>query len=319
MTALLGLAALALHVALMLAAAPLLVGVVRWIKARLTGRRGASPLQPWRDLLRLSRKQAIHAEGSSRMLRAAPVTVFAATLAAAALVPSFVLGMASAPVADLLVLAGLLAMARAAAALAGMDAGTAFGGIGASRVVTFAVFAEPAMLLVIFTLALLAGTTNLDAVAGVLHEGTLGLRVSLGLALVAILAVAIAECGRMPSDNPATHLELTMVHEAMALDYAGADLALIEWSGAIRLLLWMSLIAAIFAPFGIAPAGGSPLEWVPGLVAWAAKVLLLATGLAVLESLIARMRLFQVPEFLGVAILLGLLAVIFLFISQGFA
>ncbi len=319
MTAMLSLAALALHVALMLAAAPLLVGLVRWMKARLVGRRGPSPLQPWRDLRRLSRKQAIHAEGSSKLLRATPAIVFAATLAAAALVPSFALGMASAPAADLLVLAGLLAMARGVAALASMDTGTAFGGMGASRAVTFAVFAEPAMLLVIFTLALLAGTTNLNAAIGVLRDGALGLRVSLGLALIAILAVAIVECGRIPTDNPATHLELTMVHEAMALDYAGADLALVEWSGAIRLLLWISLIAAVFAPFGIAPAGGSLLDWALGLIAWAAKVLLLAVGLAVLESLIARMRLFRVPEFLGVAILLGLLAVIFLFISQGFA
>ena len=146
-----------------------------------------------------------------------------------------------------------------------MDVGTAFGGIGGSREMTFAAFAEPGLLLVIFTLALLAGTTNLDSIAALFREGAFGLRVSLGLALIATIAVAIAENARIPVDNPATHLELTMVHEAMVLEYSGSDLALIEWGTALKLLLWMSLIATVFVPFGIAPPAPGAVEWAVGL------------------------------------------------------
>lgn len=318
MSALLSSLALALHLALLLAAAPLLLGLLRLAQARLLGRTGPSPLQPWRDLRRLWRKQSVAAESGSWLLRAAPVVDFAASLAAAALVPSFALGMATAAASDLLVFAGLLGLGRATTALAALDAGTGFGGLGASRSMTFAVFAEPALLLVTFTFTLLAGTSNLDAVAGTVHEGALGLRVSMGLALIAALAVGLVENGRLPTGNPGSHLELAMVHEAMLLDYSGRQLALLEWAAALRLLMWMSLVGIVFAPFGVALAD-APLEWPLGFAAWVGKVLLLAGALALLEASRARMRLFRVPEFLGVAILLGLLAVIFLFISQGFA
>ena len=243
----------------------------------------------------------------------------AATLAAAALVPSFALGMTAAPLADLLVIAGLLGVARCALGLAGMDVGTAFGGIGSSREMMFAVFAEPALLLVIFTLSLLAGSTNLDAVAGALHDGALGLRVSLGLSLIAMLAIAIAENGRIPVDNPATHLELTMVHEAMVLEYSGRHLALIEAAAMLKLLVWLGLIGTIFVPFAIAPAGAPTTAWGLGLLGWAAKMLALLLALAAFETSIAKMRVFRVPEFLGIAVLFALLAVVFLFVSQGFA
>jgi formate hydrogenlyase subunit 4 len=308
-----------LHAALMLAAAPLLAGLLHWVKARLLGRRGASPMQPWRELRLLANKQPVLAENASWLFQAAPAVSFAATLAAAALVPSFALGMTTAPIADLLVIASLLSLGRCAIALAGMDIGTAFGGLGASREMTFAAFAEPGLLLVIFTLALLVGTTNLPIIAEALREGWLGLRLSLGLALVAIIAIALAENDRIPVGNPATHLELTMVHEAMVLEYSGRHLALIEWGAALRLLLWLTLIGTIFVPFGAASPGASPLFWPLGLLAWTAKVGAMAGGLALFETLTARMRLFRVPEFLGVALLLGLLAVIFLFVSQGFA
>ena len=175
-----GLAAEILHLGLMLAAAPLLIGCIRTLKARLLGRVGPPVMQPWHDLIRLARKQPVLAENASFLFAAAPTIGFAATLAAAALVPSFALGMSTAPVADLLVIAGLLALGRCTLALAGMDVGAAFGGIGASREMSFAVFAEPALILAIFTLTLLAGTTNLDGVAAVLREGSSGLRVSLG-------------------------------------------------------------------------------------------------------------------------------------------
>ena len=313
------LAAQFLHIALMLLAAPLLIGLIRRVKSRLLGRSGPPIVQPFRDLQRLLRKQPVLADNASWLFAAAPSLSFAATLAAAALVPSFALGMTTAPLSDLLVIAGLLALSRAVLALAAMDIGTAFGGIGASREMTFAVFAEPALLLVIFTLALLSGSTNLDAIATLLREGTLGLRVSLGLSMIAVVTIAMAENGRIPVDNPATHLELTMVHEAMVLEYSGRHLALIEWGVALRLLLWMTLIGTIFVPFGSGQATGFPPYWPVGALAWAAKIGALALALAGFEVSIAKMRVFRVPEFLGIAVLLGLLGVIFLFVSQGFA
>lgn len=314
----LGLLAQALHMALLLAAAPLVVGVIRTVKARLLGRRGPPLMQPWRDLVRLLRKQPVLAENASFVFRAAPWVTLAGTIVAASLVPSFTLGMTLGPVSDLLVIAGLLTLGRCATALAAMDVGTAFGGIGASREMTFSVYAEPALLLVFLTLALLVGSTNLDMVVSVLRDGNLGLRVSLGLALVALLTVAIAENGRIPVDNPATHLELTMVHEAMVLEYSGRDLALVEAATALKLLVWLCLIAAIFVPFGVA-GSGDPLFWPLGAVFWAAKITVLAVALAVFETSIAKMRVFRVPEFLGAAILLGLLAAVFLFLSTGIA
>lgn len=314
----LGLLAQALHMALMLVAAPVVVGLVRVVKGRLLGRRGPPLMQPWRDLMRLLRKQPVLADNASIVFRAAPWVTLAATAAAAALIPSFTSGMSLGPVSDLLVIAGLLALGRCATALAGMDIGTAFGGIGASREMTFSVYAEPALLLVIFTLAMLAGSTNLDVIASVLRDGNLGLRVSLGLALVAMLTVAIAENGRIPVDNPATHLELTMVHEAMVLEYSGRDLALVEAATALKLTVWLSLIGAIFCPFGMAEAG-DPLFWPLGLMVWVVKIGALAIALALFETSLAKMRVFRVPEFLGVALLLGLLAAVFLFLSTGIA
>jgi formate hydrogenlyase subunit 4 len=319
MSTILALIALLLHLALTLAAAPLVVGVLRRFKARLLGRAGPPVLQPYRDLLRLLRKQEVVAGNASLVFTAAPAIALAASVAAMALVPSFGLGMATAPAADLLLLAGFLAISRVALALAGLDIGTAFGGIGASREMTFAAFAEPAMVLVIFTLALLVGTTNLDAIAAVGRDASLGLRVSLGLALGAALVLALVENGRIPVDNPATHLELTMVHEAMALEYSGWQLALVDATAAIKLTLWMSLIGAIFAPFGMAAPGAAPLYWFLGMAVWAAKLAVLIVLLGLLETGMAKMRVFRVPEFLGVALLLAVLAVVFLFVSQGFA
>jgi formate hydrogenlyase subunit 4 len=319
MTQLAGLLALLVHLGLAVLAAPLLTGLIRAAKARLVGRQGPSVLQPWRDLARLLRKQPVVAEGTSWLFRAAPALSLAAILAALALVPSFAIGMATARLSDLLVIAGLLALSRAVTVLAAMDTGTAFGGIGASREVAFSVFAEPALFLVFFTLALLAGTTNLDAIVHLVASGTLGLRVSLALAFAGLAAVAVAETGRIPVDNPATHLELTMVHEAMVLEYSGRHLALIELGAALKLLLWLSLLAVLFAPMGLAEAAQSTILWLPAMLAWAVKIVVLGLALAAFETTRAKMRVFRVPEFLGVALLLGLLAAIFLFVSQGFA
>ena len=310
--------ALLLHLALMFAAAPVVVGAVRLLKARLLGRAGPPLLQPWRDLRRLLRKQRVVAENASPLFRWAPVVHLASVVAVAALIPSFSLGMATAGASDLLVVAGLLGLGRGVLGLAAMDVGTGFGGLGASRAMLFAVFAEPALLLVFLVFALLLGTTNLDAIAGGLRDGGVGVQASLLLALGALLVVGLVENGRFPADNPATHLELTMVHEAMLLEYSGPSLALLDFAAALRLLCWMSLAAALFAPFGAASAA-APLLWPLGLAAWAGKIGMLAAGLALLESGTAKLRIFRVPELLGVAVLLGLLAALFLFVSQGFA
>lgn len=319
MSTILGFVALCLHMAITLAVSPLVVGAIRRFKARILGRAGPPLLQPYRDLFRLLRKQQVSAGNASAVFDHAPAIALASTIAAVALVPSFTLGMSTAGAADLLLIGGLLGIGRAALALAGMDIGTAFGGIGASREMLFAAFAEPALMLVVITLALLAGTTNLDVIASVLGSGVLGLRVSLALALGALMAVAIVECGRIPVDNPATHLELTMVHEAMVLEYSGRHLALIELAAALKLLLWFSLIATVFVPVGLAPPGVAPLSWAVGMLFWAGKMAVLGVMLAVFETTRAKMRVFRVPEFLGVAMLLAMLAAVLLLVSQGFA
>lgn len=308
-----------LHMALMLAAAPVLIGVIRVLKARLLGRRGPPVLQPWRDLLRLVLKRPVIATSATPVFRPAPLLALGATCAAAALVPSFAGGMVFAGAADLLVIAGLLGLARITQAAAALDTGTPFGGMGASREMAFATFAEPALLLSVLIFAMLAGTTNLDAVAAALREAPPGLRVSLGLAALAMLAVAVAENARIPVDNPSTHLELTMVHESGLLEYSGPDLAVWDLQTALKLLLWFSLLAALFVPFGLAPPGAGPLAWLGGLVAWVIKMGALAAALASFEVSIAKMRIFRVAEFLGAALLLALLAAVFLFVSTGLA
>jgi formate hydrogenlyase subunit 4 len=314
-----GLVTQAIHLALMLAAAPLLVGVVNALKARLMGRRGPHPLQPWRDLFKLLHKRPILADGASIVSRAAPYLALAATLVAAALVPSFAYGMLLAPMADLLLVGGLLALARVALALNGHDAGTPAGGLGAAREMTFAVFAEPALLVSVMVFAVLIGNTNVDAIGAGFSDGLVGLRVSLLFAALALMAVALAENARVPVDNPATHLELTMVHEAMLLEASGRHLALWQMQAALKLLLWLALLAALFMPFGTAPAGSGPFAWGIGLLLWCGKIALLALALAVTESAIAKMRVFRVPEFLGGALLLALLAAALIFVSTGLA
>lgn len=305
------------QMALVLLLAPLLTGFVRTVKARLLRRRGPSILQPYRDLARLLRKEVVLAENASWLFRTTPYLVVAATWVAAALVPTFATGLIFSWTADLIAIIALLASARFFLALAGMDVGTSFGGIGSSREVMIASLAEPAMIMIVFTLALVAGSTQLSTVATVLAGPEVGLRVSLGLALVALVMVAIAENGRIPVDNPATHLELTMVHEAMVLEYSGRHLAMIELAAAIKLLLYVSLIAAVFAPWGIVPAGGGGAgAWAASLLAYAAKLAVGGFLLALFETAIAKMRVFRVPDFLGAALMLGLLGTLLLFVSR---
>jgi formate hydrogenlyase subunit 4 len=301
---------------LVLLLAPLLIGFVRKVKARLLRRRGPSVVQPYRDLLRLLRKEVVLAESASWLFRAAPYVIFAATWVAAALVPTFATGLMFSWSADLIAIVALLASARFFLALAGLDVGTSFGGIGSSREVMIASLAEPAMIMIIFTLALLAGTTQLSEIAGFMLQSDVGLRVSLGLALVALIMVAIAENARIPVDNPATHLELTMVHEAMVLEYSGRHLALIEAAAALKLLLYVSLLACLFLPWGLAANDASLRANAVGAGAWLAKLALGGLMLAMFETAIAKMRVFRVPEFLGAALMLGLLGTLLLFVSR---
>ncbi len=301
---------------LVLALAPLLIGFVRLIKARLVARQGPPLLQPYRDLIRLLRKEVVLANNASWLFRAIPYLLFAATWVAAALVPTFAYGLIFSWSADLIAIVALLGTARFLLALAGLDIGTSFGGIGSSREVMFATIAEPAMLMIVFTLALIVGSTQLSAMAAFLSSGHVGIHVSLGMAVIALIIVAIAENARIPVDNPATHLELTMVHEAMVLEYSGRHLALIDLSADLKLLLYLSLIACLFVPWGIAPPGADFAAFAVGAIAYIAKIAAFGFMLAVFETSIAKMRVFRVPDFLGVALMLGLLATLLMFVSR---
>jgi formate hydrogenlyase subunit 4 len=301
---------------LVLLLAPLLTGYVRKLKARLLRRQGPPLIQPYRDLLRLMRKEVVLAESASWLFRVIPYLIFAATWVAAALVPTFQTGLLFSWSADLIAIIALLGSARFFQALAGLDVGTSFGGIGSSREMMIASLAEPAMIMIVFTLALIAGSTQLSTMAGYLVSPAVGLRVSLGLALLALIMVAIAENGRIPIDNPATHLELTMVHEAMVLEYSGRHLALIELSAALKLILYVSLIACLFLPWGLAVAGAGPAALAIGVAAYLGKLAGIGFLLALFETMTAKMRVFRVPEFLGAALMLGLLATLLRFVSR---
>jgi formate hydrogenlyase subunit 4 len=304
-----------LQMLLVLALAPGLLGVTRKIRARLLRRVGPSVFQPYRDLAKLMRKEAVVADSASWLFRSAPYMIFVATWVAAALVPTFATGLIFNWTADLIALTALLGSARFFLALVGMDVGTSFGGIGSSREGMFATLAEPAMIMIVFSVALIAGSTQLSTI--VVHTlSHVELRVSLGLALVGLMIVALAENARIPVDNPSTHLELTMVHEAMILEYSGRHLAVIEMAAALKLLLYISLIACIFVPWGLAPQGAGPAEWAIGVIAYMLKMTVLAALLAVFEVSIAKMRVFRVPEFLGAALMLGFLGVLLLFVSR---
>jgi formate hydrogenlyase subunit 4 len=306
----------ACQMALVVLLAPLLTGVIRKVKARLLRRQGPSLIQPYRDLLRLFRKEAVVAENASWLFRVAPYLIFATTWVAAAVIPTFATGLIFSWTADLIAIIALLGSARFFLALAGMDVGTSFGGIGSSREAMIATLAEPSMLLIIFALALVAGSTQLSTIAAFMSSPAVGLRVSLAIALVALVMVALAENARIPVDNPATHLELTMVHEAMVLEYSGRHLAMIELAASLKLLLYISLIACIFVPWKLAAAEAGPAAYLAGFIAYLAKLAIAGTLLALFETSVAKMRVFRVPEFLGAALMLALLATLLRFVSR---
>ena len=294
-----------------MAGAPLVVGLTRQVRARWEGRVGGGILQPWRDIVKQLGKQQITPRGTTVVFAAAPAVVAGSALSIAAIAPLVATGSPLDASADLFAVVGLLFVGTVALTLAGIDTGTSFGGMGASREITIAALVEPTILLAVFAVSMPAGSANLGAVVAhtVSHPAQV---VSLAavLAFTALVIVIVAETGRLPVDNPATHLELTMVHEAMILEYAGPRLALAEWAAGMRLTVLLALLANLFAPWGI--AGGHPgaVDIVVGLAAVATKVAMLAGLLATVEVFVAKLRLFRVPELLAGSFLLALLAVV---------
>ncbi len=298
-----------LQVILFVATAPLLAGWIKKLKCWSQNRRAPSVLQPYQDLFKLVRKETVVAEGASWVFHMAPYIIFSVAVLAAAIVPLVAVQLPTARMADVIVLVGFFGLARFFQALAGMDIGTAFGGMGSSREMTVASLAEPAMLMAVFTLAVSMSTTNLSAaIATLLHE-PLTIRPSFVFAGLGLALVAVAETGRIPVDNPATHLELTMIHEAMILEYSGHHLALIEWAAQIRMMIYAVLLVNIFLPWGLAESfGPAALGW--GAAAVTAKLVSLTVVLVLAEAVLAKMRLFRAPQFLGFAYLLALLGML---------
>jgi len=298
-----------LQLLIVIGLSPLLIGLMRQIRARLEGRAGPGIGQPWRDLRKLMRKQRTSPRGTSEVFRVAPLLLVATCLVVAAVAPFVTTASALDPVADLFAVVALLTLGTVALALAGLDTGTAFGGMGASRETTIIALVEPTMLVAIFALSVPVGSTNLAAIvtSGLDDPAQVFSPVSL-LAAVALIVVIIAETGRLPVDNPSTHLELTMVHEAMVLEYSGPDLAMVELASAMRLTVFLGLLANLFVPWGIATSGSVPVIAM-GVLAFVVKVAVLGTALAVGEVFLAKLRLFRVPELLAGSFVLGLLAV----------
>ena len=298
-----------LQTLLFIGSAPLLAGWLKRLKCRLQNRRAPSLFQPYRDLRKLWRKGPVVAHPASWIFKATPYVVLASAVLTAAIVPMIAVNLPTAKIADVVVLIGFFALGRFFLVLAGMDIGTAFGGMGSSREMTVSSLAEPAMLMAVFTLAMSASTTNLsEAMNYVLNTG-LVLRPSFVFALLGLMLVAVAETGRIPVDNPATHLELTMIHEAMILEYSGRYLGMIEWASQIKLMLYGVLITNTFFPWGIAREFSLQALGF-GVLALTLKLVVLTVLLSLSEALFAKMRLFRVREFLSFAYLLSLLGML---------
>ena len=294
---------------LVAAAAPLLVGWVNACRCWLQNRSAPSLLQPYRVLLKLLRKDAVLAENASWMFRFAPYVILGCMWLAAGIVPVLATDLPFATAADVIALVGVFAVARVFISLAAMDIGTAFGTLGARREMLIGALAEPALLIIFFNLSLISHSTSLNTIVETLAHRDFALHPSLAFAAVAFVMVLLAENARVPVDNPATHLELTMVHEALVLEYSARHLALIEWASAIKLFAYCAIGIACFVPWGIAAAG----DWgaLPlAIVAAAAKLAVAGAGLAVLETVSAKMRIFRVPEFVATAFMLAMLGLL---------
>ena len=294
---------------LVLLAAPLLLGWVNQCRAWLQNRSGAGVLQPFRNLIKLFHKDAVLAHNASTLFRATPYILFACMWLAAALVPVIATDMPLSPAVDVIALVGIFALARVFISLAAMDIGTSFGTMGARREMLVGFLAEPALLMVLFTASTISHSTSLITIVETLAHKQFVLYPSMAFAAVAFVMVLLAENARIPVDNPTTHLELTMIHEAMVLEYSARHLALVEWASSLKLLAYATIGIALFVPWGIAGIG----DWSALPVAISLMFLKLAAagaGLALLETLSAKMRIFRVPEFMGTAFLLAVLGML---------
>ena len=291
----------------LLALAPLLRGAIQKMKAAFQNRQGPPLLQGYFDLAKLLRKEPVRSDVSSWVFVAGPRVYFATAVAATTLVPVVLAGAPLEEAGGIIVLVGLLALGRFALAVAALDTGSPFGGMGSSREMTIAALAEPALMLGLFTVALWGGSLNLGDLVRTTTERGLSAHPSNLLAAAALFIVLIAEAGRVPVDNPATHLELTMIHEAMVLEYAGADLALVEWASALKELLFMTVLVNLFLPIGLA-AGGNTLALAIAVGLYMAKVFLLGVAVTLVEVTNAKLRLFRVPELMAASLGLGFLA-----------
>jgi formate hydrogenlyase subunit 4 len=306
-----GLSVLAVLQALLtVAIAPLLVGWVDQCRAWLQNRRGAGLLQPYRTLRKLFHKDAVVATNASAIFRSSPYVQFGAMALAAAIIPIFSTRPLLATSADTIALVGLFAVARVFVALAGMDIGTAFGTLGARREMLVGFLSEPALLMVFFAASLLTQSTLLPVIVETLAQRDLGIYPSLAFAGVAFSMVLLAENARIPIDNPTTHLELTMIHEAMVLEYSARHLALIEWASALKLLNFAAIGLALFVPWGLASPGNGAFGIATGAVVTVLKLAAVGTALALIETLSAKLRIFRAPEFLATAFLLAVLGLL---------
>jgi formate hydrogenlyase subunit 4 len=297
------------------ATAPLLLGWVNQCRAWLQNRSGAGVLQPYHVLRRLFHKEAVLAENASPLFWATPYILFGCMWLAGGIVPVLATDLPFAPAADIIALVGLFALARVFIALAALDIGTSFGGLGARREMLVAFLAEPAMLMTLFTAAFISGSTQLTTIVESLAHREFEIYPSLAFAAVAFLMVLLAENARIPVDNPATHLELTMIHEAMILEYSARHLALIEWASAIKLYAYMTIGIALFVPWGIAE--GSNWSALPfALLALTVKLAIAGAGLALIETVSAKFRVFRAPEFLSTAFLLAVLGMLIHFLVR---
>jgi formate hydrogenlyase subunit 4 len=303
------------QIGILLLCAPLFAGWVKMLKCWSQGRTSPSLFQPYRDLRKLFSKDIVLAENASWIFRFTPYLVFGVSVLAGGIIPMVSTDMPFSAIADVIALVALFGIARFFTALAGMDIGTAFGGMGSSREMTISSLAEPAMLMAIFAVSLASKSTSLSQMAIVVSQGYSILRPSLAFAFLAFVLIALAETGRVPVDNPATHLELTMIHEAMVLEYSGRHLALIEWAKMMKLFLFIVLGIAVFFPWGIAMTG-EPAGIAAALLFMTLKLGLAGVGLVLIETGLAKMRIFRVTEFLGSAFLFATLGMLSFFILE---
>jgi formate hydrogenlyase subunit 4 len=304
-----------LELAIAILVAPVLLGWVNMCRAWLQNKRAPSLWTPYRVIRKLFAKEPVIATNASSLFRVAPYIVFGAMCVAAAIVPTLATNLTLAPVADAIALVGILATARVFLALAAMDVGTAFGSLGARREMMIGFLAEPALLMVLFTASLISQSTALTTIVTKLSSMELAIYPSLAFAGVAFTIISLAENARIPVDNPATHLELTMIHEAMLLEYSGRHLALMEWAAAMKLFVYSCIGLAIFFPFGIAE-GSNVLALLAAFPTLALKLAIGGFVLAMIETVSAKMRIFRAPEFLGIAFMLAVLGMLVHFLLE---